>query len=134
MNVVALTADEQVVLIKQYRHGIDAVTLEIPGGIIEVGETPLDAGVRELREETGFAGDDAALLGQVHPNPAYQTNICYTALVRNARLAGEQHQDGGEDIVVRLVPLSDVPKLISEGHITHALVVAAFHFLELKGL
>ena len=131
VNVVALTSDEQVVLIEQFRHGIAQVTLEIAGGIIERGESPVEAGIRELREETGFGGGTASVLGQVHPNPAYQTNTCYTILVRDARRVSELEQDVGEDITVRLVPLAEIPRLIGAGQITHALVVVAFHLLGL---
>jgi 8-oxo-dGTP pyrophosphatase MutT (NUDIX family) len=134
VNVVAITPDDQVVLVEQYRHGISQVSLEIPGGIIETGEKPLDAGVRELREESGFAGDDVGLLGQAHPNPAYQSNAVYSVLVRNARRVGDLQQDGGEDIAVRLVPLTQIPDLIRNGQITHALVIVAFHFLGLQGI
>ena len=135
VNVIAITPDDQVVLIEQYRHGISGVTLEIPGGIIETGEKPLEAGVRELREESGFAphvGEDVTLLGQAHANPAYQSNVVYSVLVRDARRVGELQQDGGEDIAVRLVPLADIPDLIQSGQITHALVIVAFHLLALR--
>ena len=131
VNVIALTPDDHVVLIEQYRHGIGQVTLEIPGGMIDPGEDPTGAGLRELREETGFAGDPAELLGKVHPNPAFLSNACYTVLVRDARQIGELQQDSGEDIAVRLVPLNDIPNLIASGAITHALVIAAFHYLQL---
>lgn len=134
VNVIAVTADDQVVLIEQYRHGISAVTLEIPGGIIDKGEGPIAAGLRELREESGFAGDDVTLLGQAHPNPAYQSNVVYSVLVRDARRVGDLEQDSGEDIAVRLVPMGEIPRLIREGQITHALVIVAFHLMGLRGI
>ncbi|MSR64621.1 MAG: NUDIX hydrolase [Verrucomicrobiae bacterium] len=132
VNVIALTPDEKVVLIEQYRHGIDQVTLEIPGGMINRDEAPELGGARELREETGYVGDDVTLLGTVHPNPAFQSNICHTILIRNAHKTSETEFDSGEDIAVHLVPLKEIPDMIREGKITHSLVILAFYWLELK--
>ena len=130
-NVVATTAAGEVLLIEQYRHGIDDLTLEIPGGVVEAGEDPLVGAARELREETGYAGDEPILIGRVHPNPAIQDNECFTYLIENARLVGEPELDPGEHIAVRAVPLDAVPALLRDGLITHSLVVAAFHWLAL---
>ena len=129
VNVIAVTDDEHVVLIEQFRHGSGEVTLEIPGGMVDPGEAPLEAGLRELREETGFAGGDAQLIGSVTPNPAILNNRCYTVLVRGTVVVGEPALDGNEEIVTRLVPLARVGRLISAGEIHHALVVAAFQHL-----
>ncbi len=130
-NVIAITPEDQVVLIAQYRHGTDKVTLEIPGGVLEPGETPADGGARELVEETGFTGDPPVLLGTVHPNPAIQDNACTTWLVTGARRTAEPSPDEGEDIDVLTVPRREIPALLRGGRITHSLVVAAFHWLEL---
>lgn len=132
VNVIALTPDRDVVLIEQYRHGTDEVTLEIPGGMVDAGEEPLAAGVRELREETGYAGADARLIGTVTPNPAIQNNACHTVLVRDARRVSGQALEDNEEIGLRLAPLDRVPGLVREGLIHHALVVAAFHHLHLR--
>ncbi len=70
VNVVAVTADNHIVLIEQYRHGIKSVTYEIPGGMVDPGESSLDAAKRELIEETGYSSEDWLPLGEVHPNPA----------------------------------------------------------------
>lgn len=131
VNVIALTADREVVLIEQYRHGIDALTWEIPGGMIETGEDAGLAGARELEEETGYVGDPPVLLGTVHPNPAIQNNWCATYLVDNAHPAGTMSLDEGEDIRVVLKPARSIPELLSSGRITHSLVIAAFHWLSL---
>ena len=132
VNVVAITPAQEVVLIEQYRHGADEVMLEVPGGMIDEGEDPVEAAVRELREETGYVGDEPQLIGMVHPNPAFLTNRCYFVLVRNARLAVAAQLDEGEDIEVHLRPLLEVPELIRLGEITHALTVTAFHWLHLQ--
>jgi ADP-ribose pyrophosphatase len=132
VNVIALTDDARVVMVEQYRQGTDDITLEIPGGLVDPGEGPLEAGLRELREETGFASDrPGALIGCVAPNPALQSNRCHTALVRGVARVGAQDLDNNEEIAVRCVPLGEIPGLIRAGVITHALVVAAFHHLSL---
>jgi len=131
VNIIPLTPDKQVVMVRQYRHGTREVTLEIPGGLVEAGDRPEAAAVRELREETGYGTASMASLGFVHPNPAIQNNRCYTYLARDVFPAGLQVQDDKEDIGVVLIPLAEIPRLIREGTISHALVIAAFHKLEL---
>lgn len=131
VNVVALTPTEEVVLIRQYRHGIDDLTLEIPGGVVDPGEDAAVAAARELLEETGFAGSDPVFLGKNHPNPGIQSNECSSFLVTDARQVAEQRPDDGEHIEVVQLPLVEVPDLIVGGAITHALVVCAFHYLSI---
>jgi ADP-ribose pyrophosphatase len=126
VNVIPLTPAAEVILIRQYRHGIKEVTLEIPGGLVEAADTPLGAAKRELSEETGFRGETWVDLGFVHPNPAIQDNRCHTFLALGATPAWPQALDEKEDIEVLLRPLAEIPRLIREGEITHALVIAAF--------
>ncbi len=127
VNVIPLTDDNQVVMVRQYRHGTGEVTLEIPGGLVEREDTPEHAAWRELAEETGYGAEEMIPLGFVYPNPAIQNNKCFTFLAKNAMQVGEQEQDGGEDIEILLKPLSEIPRLIREGEITHSLVVVAFY-------
>jgi len=131
VNVIALTPDQRVVLIRQYRFGSELVTLEIPGGIVDPGEDPRAAALRELREETGFVAERVVALGSIAPNPAIQRNRLYSFLAEGCVLASEQAQDPGEDIEVELRPLAEVDGLLASGAIDHALVVVAFQKLAL---
>jgi ADP-ribose pyrophosphatase len=132
VNVVALTEDRRVVLIEQFRHGIGRVTLEIPGGMVDEGETPAEAAARELLEETGYAGDAPVLLGTTSPNPAFQDNELTTWLIDRCRLVGEAAGDGHEEIAVSTVPVEELAGLVRSGRIEHSLVVAAFGLFMLR--
>jgi len=125
VNVVALTPDGQLVLVRQFRFGINDFSLEIPGGVIEAGEDPLAAGVRELREESGYVGTAARLLGSVHPNPAIQSNRCHLILVENARPVADLDWDPDEEFAILTKPVDEVYALAVAGGITHALVLNA---------
>jgi ADP-ribose pyrophosphatase len=129
INVIALTDDGHVVLVRQFRHGTREFTLEIPGGLIDPGETPAQAGARELREESGYAGGEPVSLGVVNPNPAFINNRCHTVLIEGCRRVGDPQPDGGEDIETELRPLSTIPQAIASGEIDHALVICAFWWL-----
>ena len=132
VNIIPLTHDNEVVMIRQFRHGTGNFTLEIPGGMVDdTDPSPQHAAVRELAEETGYAPDEVVPLGCVHPNPAIQDNLCHTFLARGARQVATPRFDGTEDIEVLLVPLAEIPHYTPRGQITHALVVAAFHWLAL---
>jgi len=127
VNIIPLTPTKEVVLIRQYRFGIRDMTLEIPGGLMEPSDSLEEAARRELREETGYREETLIPLGSVHPNPAIQNNLCYTFLAANVFPVGQLVQDEREDIEVVLQPLSEIPRLIREGAISHALVIAAFY-------
>ncbi len=132
INIIPLTADDEVVMIEQYRHGSQEVTLEIPGGMVDAGESPLNAAAREMLEETGYAAAGGVVnLGKVRPNPAIHNNWIHTFLARDVGLRQKPVIESTEHTVVRLVPLADIPRLISDGTINHALVVVGFHWLAL---
>ncbi len=130
VNVVALTADHRIVLVRQFRFGVNAFSWEIPGGMMEPGEDPVAAGLRELREETGYAGADARLLGTVHPNPAIQHNRCHFVVVENATRAHALEWDPDEELQVEPHPADEVFALARSGGITHALVLNALMLFE----
>ncbi|HEY8078667.1 MAG TPA: NUDIX hydrolase [Labilithrix sp.] len=124
-NVVAETPEGEVVFVWQYRPGTDAMSLEVPGGVIDEGEAPEAAAARELREETGYEAERFELLSVVEPNPALQNNRCYTFLARGAKKTAETEFDDVEDLELALVPKRDVPAILDAGEVTHALVVSA---------
>jgi 8-oxo-dGTP pyrophosphatase MutT (NUDIX family) len=130
VNIVPLTPEREVVMVYQYRHGIDRITLEIPGGLIDAEDpSPLEAARREMREESGYDSSEVAPLGRIHPNPAIQNNHCYSFVAKNVVRRYEMIFDGTEHTEVVLVPLERIPDLIRDGTISHALVVVAFHWL-----
>jgi 8-oxo-dGTP pyrophosphatase MutT (NUDIX family) len=130
INIIAITPGQNVVLIYQYRHGVEDICLEIPGGMVDDGEDTQVAAVRELREETGYEADEWHHIGMVDPNPAFLNNRCDTFLALNARRVTEPQFDGAEDIAVEEVPIANIPYMIQSGQITHANVIAAFYHYE----
>jgi 8-oxo-dGTP pyrophosphatase MutT (NUDIX family) len=128
INIIPITDDNQVVMVKQYRHGSKDITLEIPGGLVDPGDTPEQAALRELFEETGYQAEKLIKIGEVNPNPALFNNRCYTFLASGLKKIGDPKPDQTEDIEVILIPLSEVPKLILKGKIDHAIVISAFTF------
>jgi 8-oxo-dGTP pyrophosphatase MutT (NUDIX family) len=129
INVIPITPDEHVVFVRQYRHGVRALTLEVPGGMVDAGESPPEAALRELREESGYTAPAVESLGAVWPNPAIQDNRCHMFVARGAVRDGDPNPDLYERFEVVTRPLAQVPQLIRDGEIRHALVVTAFALL-----
>lgn len=124
-NVVAVTEAGEVVMVWQYRFGTDAMSLEVPGGVIDAGEAPEEAARRELREETGYEAASFELLSVVEPNPALQGNRCFTYLARGAHKVAETDWDEEEELETVLVGTDDLATILDDGTVTHALVAVA---------
>ncbi len=131
VNVIALTAADETVLIEQYRQGSEEITLEIPGGMVDAGENLETAAKRELLEETGYTSDKFVYLGKSRPNPAIQNNWIHHYAAFECVKTGETSFDEHESVATRVVPNSEVGDLIKSGAITHALAVAGFYYLHL---
>lgn len=127
VNVVPVTPEDEIVMVRQYRHGAREVTLEIPGGIVDPGETPAEAAARELLEETGYRGADPETLGSVNPNPAVFGNRCHSFVIRDAERVAAIQNSATEETAVELVPVGELARLLTGGAIDHALVVAALY-------
>lgn len=132
INVLPITPQNEVVLVRQFRFGIEQVTLEIPGGLVDPGEDPKDAARRELNEETGYDSEEISLLGEVRPNPAIQDTTCYVYLARDVHPVYAQSLDDGEDIHIETVPFDRIPQLVRTGAIDHSLVLNAFYYYDLR--
>jgi ADP-ribose pyrophosphatase len=132
VHVIALTRDGKLVMIEQYRHGSNTVELELAGGMIDPKDaSPLEAGLRELREETGYEGTRAEVIGQIYANPAIMNNICYTVLVHDCELKHTPELDQGEDVITTFVDVDQIPSLVKQGRIGHSLVVVGLYHFEL---
>jgi len=121
VNAVALTEDNKIILVYQYRHAAEIVSLEIPGGVIEQGESPAEALRRELLEETGYAFSDFELLCTVYANPSTADNQTFCYLARGGKKVQEQSLDGQEEILVETFTIAEVRQLLAENKIAQAL-------------
>lgn len=134
VNVVAVTAEGALVLVRQHRWGIDAPTLEIAGGMVDPGEDPAVSAARELLEETGYGGGALTALGWVWANPAIQDNKTWMYLIEGVTWVTEPHRGPGEeDLEVVLVPVEQTRRLLDEGRVSHALAVVALQRFLLRG-
>jgi 8-oxo-dGTP pyrophosphatase MutT (NUDIX family) len=131
--VVALTPEEEVVMVRQYRHGTEQVCLELPGGLVDAEDaSPAVAARRELMEETGYQVQTLDPIGQCFPQPAVLTNKCFFFLARGAERIRKAKLDEGEDLEIIKVPLKSIPALIEKNEIDHGMVLLAFFYFWLK--
>ena len=130
VNIIPITKDNKVVMIKQFRFGNKKVSLEIPGGMVDKGERPKKAAIREMKEETGYKSNEIYEIGKFSPNPALMSNYTYSYLALNVEKKYDQQLDNMEDIEVSEVDINNIPGLIRKGEIDHSLVISAFYFLD----
>lgn len=130
INVVPVTAEGKIVMVRQFRHGNQEITLEVPGGLVDDGERPIESASRELREETGFVSDPLLKIGAVAPNPALFNNVCHTFLATNAIQRYDIAPDGTEELEMSLYSLAEISEMIETGKITHALTINAIYWYE----
>ena len=123
VNIAALTPEGKILVVKQFRLGIEKVTTETPAGVMEKGEDPQVAAMRELAEETGYTTDDWTYLGSVEPNPAYQDNHCHQFLAKNVVPTQDVNQDDGEDVEFCEMTLDEVKDEIKAGRMRNSLTL-----------
>ena len=131
VNVVALTEQDELVMVRQFRHGSRSVTLEIPGGMVDPGERPEQAAGRELLEETGYRAGQLHSLGSINPNPSIFANRCHMQVALACERVAEIQNSDTEVTSVELLPLAALPDTLRKGEIDHALVVAALYAFQL---
>lgn len=126
-----ITVDNELILVHQYRFGGDCLSWEVPGGVVDLDEDPLDAAVRELEEETGFTGHDPKIIGACLPNPAFLTNRAHFVLVQNCTKTHDTNWDHHEELQTKLVPIDEVWDMIREGEIQNGVTLNALLSLKL---
>ena len=124
INVIAITKEGDFVMIDQYRHALGETHYELVAGVVDEGETPLQAAQRELSEETGFGGGNWQQFMMLSPNPTNHTNISYTFLATDVELISEPHQEPSEDIHIHILTRQEVEQLLHDGEIIQALHAA----------
>lgn len=125
INVLPITTDGKIILVEQYRHGIEEVTLEIPGGMVDPGESPIESAKRELLEETGYAAEDWKFMGKASSNPAIMSNYTHLFMAENCKAEAEQDTGQFEDIAVHLLSMARFLDLVRQGTVHHSIVLAA---------
>ncbi len=132
VNVLAITESKELILVRQFRYGTEKFSLEPPGGVIERGEDPIKAGLRELEEETGYLGQNPKIIGTVFPNSAIMANRCHFLMVTNVTKSSKVSFDQHEELETVKVPISELTDLIRKGEISHSMAINAIFHLNLE--
>jgi 8-oxo-dGTP pyrophosphatase MutT (NUDIX family) len=131
VQVIAFTADNELILVRQFRFGTEKLSLETPGGLIDIGEDPIAAGLRELREETGYRAENAYLLTSIYPNPAMQKNRLHIIVAENCQKTAEQRLDPNEEITYHRASFEECLEKIRVGEIDHAIAITTLLIYQL---
>jgi len=132
INIIAINEEQKVIMVKQFRSGINDITLEFPAGGVNLNETSEDAAIRELSEETGSHINSIKLIGKSNPNPAFLTNTLWTYLSENVQISKAQNLDDTEEIEIVLVPINKIDEKIKNGEIVHSLTITSWYFFKNK--
>jgi len=127
---IPLTPDNQIVMVRQYRFSIDDLCWEVPGGVLQTNESPITAATRELKEETGFIGENPQIIGSAFPNPAIMNNQISFVLIHNCIQKSITNWDHHEELEVKIFPIDTVFSMAYNGAIKHAMVLNALFFLK----
>ncbi|GAB3925174.1 NUDIX hydrolase [Mucilaginibacter myungsuensis] len=128
VNGVAITEDGKILMVRQYRHAAGIVSLEIPGGVIDGDEAPIDAMRRELLEETGYLFEDIELTATIYPNPATATNQTFCYLAKGGKKVQAQDLDEHEEIIVEQYTIAEIKQLLADNKIPQALHCTALFY------
>lgn len=131
-NIIIATDREELIMVKQYRQATQTFTIEPAGGLIDEGETPLQAAIREMQEETGYTSNQISLLSEVFPNPALQPTKAYFYLAENASPTTSKNFDAFEDIEIVVLPKQDVLSMLQNNQFTNGVQVGAIYKAVLK--
>ncbi|MDR2737594.1 MAG: NUDIX hydrolase [Puniceicoccales bacterium] len=125
VQVIAETTDGRIVMVEQYRFGLESFSLELPGGRMDAGEKAIEAGRRELEEETGFCGGEAEVIAELYPNPAMQTNVVNVVLIRGCRKELDTHFDEFEDLATSLITREELVNIVRSGRLSNCITMAS---------
>lgn len=131
-NIFMVTEAEEIVMVQQYRHAAGIITLELPGGMVDEGEDPANAAMREMREETGYSSEDVSILYSINPNPPLENNQAWFYLAKNVVQNKSTALDAFEDIELVLIPKAVFIKKLLGHEFTHGAQLGAMYAAAIK--